>query len=666
MGASRLSLIGLLIASCSILAAPVAASEETEFLSDLPIVLTPSRLLQPLDEAPAAMTVIDRAMIDASGYRDIGRLLRLVPGMQVGQERGNSQWVTYHGMGNDFPSWMQVLIDGRSVYSEGAFNSVDWSSLPISIDEIERIEVLRGTNSVSYGSNAFLGVINIITRDTCIEPRKQAKLRFGSADISDLAVEFGSASGGSGLRLNAETQHDSGFEGLNDSRSKRLASLRADKRLSNHDEIMIRLATSEVQRGMGYADSTFNNNGVRDAETSLSTLHLQWKHAPGNDEEWWLHYYRNQDRSTDEWLASAQAGAYVPLNRNRVSSRDNLELQHRSRWSDRIGALWGVEWRQVRIDSPFLYYGSSERHSNLQRLFGQLDWKVRDDLNINASGLLEKNDPDPVRFSPRLFGNWKLTDSDTLRLGYAKAWRSPSMFERYGDIRAFYAGQLLVQPFLPNPELKASSIDSLDAGYLGQLGNNTRLDVRLFRERINNFITRVSHPEYTAPLLAATLPSSRYENLGPTVTLSGVEYQLDSHPWEGGRVLFSHSLIHRSSSNQEVTQLTAPYGASLSWMQAWDSQWSSMMSLYTMAPLAGGTGFVPRYQYLSPSYTTLDARLARRFQIDSTQFEVAAVATNLGPRHQEIADRSEQLLHGTDPANRTSPMIWLTLSISLN
>ncbi|MDP1705515.1 MAG: TonB-dependent receptor plug domain-containing protein, partial [Sulfurimicrobium sp.] len=104
---------------------PVFASNEQAYLTTLPIVLTPSRLPQPLNEAPAAMTVIDRDVIRASGYRDIPRLLRLVPGMQVGQERGGTHWVTYHGLGNDFPSWMQVLVDGRSVYSPGNFDGVD-------------------------------------------------------------------------------------------------------------------------------------------------------------------------------------------------------------------------------------------------------------------------------------------------------------------------------------------------------------------------------------------------------------------------------------------------------------------------------------------------------------------------------------------------------------
>jgi iron complex outermembrane receptor protein len=82
-----------------------------------------------------------------------------------------------------------------------------------------------------------------------------------------------------------------------------------------------------------------------------------------------------------------------------------------------------------------------------------------------------------------------------------------------------------------------------------------------------------------------------------------------------------------------------------------------------MGPLAGGSGFVPRYQFTASPYTTLDARLARATRLGDTPIEVALTATNLGGRHQEIADRSEQFLHGSDAVNRTSPMLWLTLTV---
>ncbi|MEW5769604.1 MAG: TonB-dependent receptor [Pseudomonadota bacterium] len=650
----------------------VSRADESLYLQELPIVLTPSRLPQPLDEAPAAVTVIDRELIRATGYRDLPRLFRLVPGMQIGQERASTHWVTYHGLGNDLPSQMQVLVDGRSVYSPGIFGGVDWTGLPVALDEIERIEIVRGTDSVGYGANAFLGVINIITRHTADARGPRAKAGAGTHGVRLLELEAGGGDAATGLRLNASVNQDDGFAGLNDGQAFQGLSLRADRQLGLRDELTLRVAARTGQRGAGYADSTYGNNAERDWDSGNAAVHLQWRHTPGPDEEWLLHYYHNQDDARDEWLASAWRAdvgrmAYVPLNRNRDSARDNLELQHRSAPSADTQLVWGMEARHDQVDSPFLYAGDAHQETTLGRLFGHLEWRHRPDLVFNLGALAEKYDGDPVRLSPRAFANWHASPTDTFRLGYARAWLQPTLFERYGDVRAFDPadGALLVWPYLPNPELRPPRIDSVEIGYLGRLDAwRTRVDLRVFVERIHDHIWRVSHPEVTAPLYAGILPSARYENLSTPVTQQGFEYQLESRPAPGTRLLFSHTVIDNRCSDAFVSKLTAPYSASLSWLQDWGSGWSSTLTALRMGPVAGGDGYVPRYQYVSPPYTTFDLRLARQTRIGGTPAEVALMGTNLGGRHQEIADRSEQYLHGLDPANRTSPTLWLTLSLN--
>lgn len=632
---------------------------------EFPLVLTPSRLLQPQNEAPGAVTVLDRKLIQATGYRDIPRLLRLVPGMQVGQERGGRHWVTYHGMGNDYPSWMQVLVDGRSVYSPGNFNGVDWGSLPVTIDEIERIEVVRGTNSVAYGANAFLGVVNIITRDSADSPGTQVAVSAGSAGVRDTALETSEAANGGGLRLNAQVSADTGFAGLHDDQRHNIISLRGDKSLDGQNDLMFRLAANQGSQQLGYPDSIFNNNGERRADSLNATFHLQWRHAPAVDEEWLLHFYRNQDRVDESWVAVGPGGQLVPLNRVRRSVRNNLELQHRFAPSPATRVVWGLEARQDEVVSPFLYYSEPRQQSRMSRVFSQLEWSFKPDWSLNASAVLEKFDNDDLYFSPRLFTHWKLSPDDTLRFGYARAWQPPNLFERNGDVRALYGNQLLVQPFVPNPDLRAPRMDSVELGYLAQTPFwHTRFDLRLFAERINDYVLRVSHPEYTLPVLSGILPSARYENLNTPVTLSGIEYQLESRPFAGTRLLFSHTLLHRDADAPGFSRLAAPYTASLSWMQTWNHDWSSTLSLFSIGALGASTGFVPGQAYVSRPYTTLDARLARRFKLSDTAAVLALSATNLGGRHQEIADGAEQSLHGQIPVNQTSPMVWLTLTLN--
>ncbi|HSB96745.1 MAG TPA: TonB-dependent receptor plug domain-containing protein, partial [Spongiibacteraceae bacterium] len=162
------SLLFVLIATDTL-----AAELESDPL-DLPIpqVLTPVRLKQPRTEVPASVTVIDRDLIAATGLRDLPEILRLVPGMAVGERSGWDSVVSYHGTNRRNGRRMQVLIDGRSVYQAG-LATIEWSDIPVAIEDIERIEVTRGPDTAAYGANAFLGIINIITK----HPDDSARLR---------------------------------------------------------------------------------------------------------------------------------------------------------------------------------------------------------------------------------------------------------------------------------------------------------------------------------------------------------------------------------------------------------------------------------------------------------------------------------------------------------
>lgn len=172
---------------------PVWATEypnELDYLQEFPAVLSASRMSQPLAEAPNAMTVIDREMIKASGFRTIPDLFRLVPGMYVSYFNGTTPIVSYHGTTDDSARRMQVLVDGRSVFMP-PIGAVAWENLSLQLDDIERIEVIRGPAAASYGGNSTQGVINIITRDAgAVEGYKVGVTR-GNGGIADGSFSFG-------------------------------------------------------------------------------------------------------------------------------------------------------------------------------------------------------------------------------------------------------------------------------------------------------------------------------------------------------------------------------------------------------------------------------------------------------------------------------------------
>lgn len=649
------------------------AEAELPFFEELPTVLSASRLPQALNEAPGAVTILDREFIRATGYRDVARLLRLVPGMQVGQERGHSQWVTYHGLGSDYPTEIQVLIDGRSVYAPSTFGGVDWSALPLTIQEIERIEVVRGTNSNAYGANAFLGVINIITRHSHQDRGASGQINIGNHGITDTHASWTGGSNGLGVRLSAAQTRDNGFTGVRDSRHSQTLSLRSDYRINARDELTVRAGYNRIERDQGYPDSTFGNNAERTTGTEGSTIHLTWRRTVADNEEWLVSLYRNHESGIDRWLAAGLGYTNVPLNRNRSADRTNVELQHRFALNPQARLVWGLESRRDQTTAPFLFAGGNPPAMNLYRAFSNLDWRITPDWALNLGGLLEKNGSVAAQFIPRAFINWQASPSDTFRAGYARAWQQRNLFDLYGDVRAYSANsnpatdRPIAWPYVANPDLRTPRVDTFEIGYLGRFpAIDGTLDVRIFNERINDFVIRNIVPSPIGPL-SLPLPTSQFINLSSPVVLRGIEYQLRTKPRAGTELLLSHTIIDRHTDDPEIAKRTAPYSASLTWLQDYGHGWTSTASVLRMGPLAGGYGYVPGCDFSARPYTSLDLRIARAFRLDGRKIEVALNGINLGSTHQEIADRSEQCLQANPakPVNPASNMGWLSLAVEL-
>ncbi|MBE9564971.1 MAG: TonB-dependent receptor, partial [Proteobacteria bacterium] len=164
-----------------------AYASDDELFFDMPIVLSANRLEQPIADAAVSISVIDSETIEASGARTIPEVLRLIPGIQVGFS-GNQfgdepkYVVTYHGHSDQYSKQMQVLIDGRSIY-EPLLGGILWKTIPVNIDDIERIEVSRGPNLATYGSNTFQAAINIITRTAAEDQGSYVRTNIGNHDI---------------------------------------------------------------------------------------------------------------------------------------------------------------------------------------------------------------------------------------------------------------------------------------------------------------------------------------------------------------------------------------------------------------------------------------------------------------------------------------------------
>ncbi|HTN29286.1 MAG TPA: TonB-dependent receptor plug domain-containing protein, partial [Pseudomonas sp.] len=216
---------------------------------ELPEVLTATRLKQAPAAVPGSISVLDRDLIRASGAREITELLRLVPGLIVVPDDIKVQ-VNYHGGHAPQARRMQVLIDGRSVYRPG-LAEVDWKDLPVSLEDIERIEVFRGPNTVSYGANALTGVINIITLKPHEALGTQVRYTHGQRGIRDSYASHGFGWTQGALRFSLSSREDTGFDHRSDGSpyhddiSVQRFNLRATHELSDNQSLDGQLAFAD-------------------------------------------------------------------------------------------------------------------------------------------------------------------------------------------------------------------------------------------------------------------------------------------------------------------------------------------------------------------------------------------------------------------------------------
>ncbi|MEK9711245.1 MAG: TonB-dependent receptor [Thalassolituus sp.] len=184
--------------------------EGLENMDIVPEVLTATRLKQARAEVPGSMTVITADDIAHWGVRTIPELMRFVPGMFV--KHGSDDAVAYHASNPSLMRRMQVLIDGRSVYRAG-IASVNWEDIPVALGDIQQIEVFRGPNASSYGANAFMAVINIVTFHPADTLGSRAFIRHGDQGVRDYEVSHSAQAGDWVYRVTAASKEDDGFDG---------------------------------------------------------------------------------------------------------------------------------------------------------------------------------------------------------------------------------------------------------------------------------------------------------------------------------------------------------------------------------------------------------------------------------------------------------------------
>jgi iron complex outermembrane recepter protein len=484
----------------------------SDFFGEAPVVLTVSRMHKPLDESPASVSIIDRQMIRDSGARQIADIFRMVPGFIVGYFSGNEPVVTYQGLGNRYQRQLQVLIDGRSVFIP-SYGGVPWTNLPLLLEDIERVEITRGPNAVTYGANAFLATINIITRHAAEDAGGEVIVTQGLGDessTSDVYARYGNNYGDLDWRISAGRGKDDGYDNLHDSKILEKFNIRADY-LSDYNQFWtIQAGLNQTKAGRG--DGGFQDI-FRDEDVSNSYQNIKWEMVGDNANTTALFTHTRQvvqdkfkSGALNEFAAILENDPinsltilslppfFTDIDFGRKSDRLDFEIYQSLNLNSETKLLYGGSLRKDEVVSNFLFNDELAHTVDTKRLFSSVEWKSQNDLILDFGIMLEDTNYTDREVSHRV-SLLKKIGQHSLRLVSSTAKRNPILWEQTGETQYIVPVPEPLNHDLPyltwraNKNLDPESINATEIGLFTEyLNGQLTSDLKLFHYKIRDQI----------------------------------------------------------------------------------------------------------------------------------------------------------------------------------
>ncbi len=481
---------------------------ERDVLTEIPVVRIASRLPQPTNLAPASVTIIDRQLIEASGAQSWVDVFRLVPGFQSYSVNDNRPGISYHGFGSEFPNQLEVMVDGRSVY-EPVFSTVIWNTLGIEIEDVDYIEIVRGPSASSHGSNAFLGAVNIVTRQPLQDAGTTIRATSGSRSASNASVRFNDSIGPLNYRVSAGYRHNNGFPsvpgvgGLDDGRELAQLSFRGTATPTLGDTLDLGFGYANDRIGLGDAD---HPDEFIDTDYYAGYQTVKWTHVLPSGNEFSLHAYHNSLRvnsSTEPGLISEFLGIPAAFVEpflgipdqlfseglgSLASERFDIEFEHQMRVAEHVRAVWGLGGRSEYTESELLQGRDDKIHEESVRGFIHSEWQPSSHWLVNAGAMIEKTFVGTL-VSPRFSVSHRWARNHTLRMSVAQGKRAPSITEANLDHQSAIKGIPYNAIIRSDSRLAEERVTSFELGWTGYFPDwRVTADVKVFREQVRDGI----------------------------------------------------------------------------------------------------------------------------------------------------------------------------------
>jgi len=462
-----------------------------------------SKSSQSLSNSAAAVFVIDNEAIKRSGATSVPEALRMAPGIDVARIN-NSKWaVTARGFNGRFANKLLVLIDGRSVYTPD-FSGVYWDTQDIMMEDVERIEVIRGPGATLWGANAVNGVINIITKHSEDTQGGLLSAGGGTQETGFGALRYGTKLAkdtyarvyGKGFSRDAfATQKPANGNG---DWSQYQGGIRVDSNLSVQDSLMAQANAYQGQPNQNlqtFASPTPVNDQIN---TSGWNFTSRYNHNISSTADYSLQFYYDH----------YQRDEYAINNR-----RDTLDLdfQNNFAYGDYQNFIWGLGYRystDLLRNQPTALFTPNARNNQLFSAFVQDEIRLLDDaLLLTLGSKFEHNDFTGFQIQPSISAIWTPVAGHKIWGSISRAVRTPSraehnskiLVQQYPALTGDNSYNIPINLYLQgNSAYRAEHELSYQLGYRFMFSNNTSWDITAFYNDYDSLrIGALTIPEFT-------------------------------------------------------------------------------------------------------------------------------------------------------------------------
>lgn len=648
----RLALL-LALGQCSELtfAGNELAGMDLEQLMDMNVT-TVSKREQSFSSAAAAIYTISQEDIRRSAATNLPEILQQAPGVEVARINPSMWAVTARGFNSQFANKLLVLIDGRSIYTP-LFSGVYWDEQMPLLDDIQRIEIIRGPGASLWGSNAVNGVINIITYDSEQTTGSHVVAGGGNEERGFVRARQGFRQGNLTGRVSAQQRRvDEGIyagsnEAANDDYVASAVDTRLDWRPSTGEKLTLNAGMTETDKHTDIAlrgDIADIISQREDLGARGSYLLINCLHELNDGDALFLQAYADYDHRYDSLESS-----------ERLTSDFELQYNHREMHSHRL--TWGLNHRNTRdkLQGSFVLYAEDPTRSYaLNTAFLQDEYHFSESLGTTLGMKVEESNTDRFEYQPTLRVSWQALENSTFWASASRAARTPSRLENSLEFRAPAISGIFQQLSSQYPDYRYYSVirgskdfnseilNAYELGWRWQMNSKTLLDITTYQNVYSKLLTYIVLPSPENPDLRY-IDQGLVGIVGKTVNQShgrssGVELALDYFASEQWKLKATYTYFNFDSSHNPVDTVNAAEGfekqspenqlrltSSHTLGQKWEFDWT----LRYVDELFDG--FIP-------AYTDLDIRIARKITPD---LSISLVGKSLlDPRHPEFADNN--------------------------